>query len=68
MFIHFVLATVQNFSVETVRIWHSFHVHCSSDGVCVLCKIVVFVLKIADAIKPTRKMKSWKKSIPGILI
>jgi len=34
MFIFFMLAAAQNFSIETVRIWHSFHVHCSSDGVC----------------------------------
>jgi len=61
MFILFMLAAAQNFSIETVRIWHSFYVNCSCDGV--LCKILVFVLNIAKAIKPTRKKKRWKKSI-----
>lgn len=64
------LATVQNFGIKTVRIWHIF-MFIILVMVCVLCKILVFVLKIADAIKPTRKKerkKRWKKSIAGILI
>lgn len=59
MFMFFMLATVKNFSIKTIRIWHSFHGLCFSNGV--LCKILVFVVKITDAIKPTKKKKEEKK-------
>jgi hypothetical protein len=62
----FMLATVKNFSIKTIRIWHSFHGLCFSNGV--LCKILVFVVNITDAIKPTKKKKrreEEKRTVQG---